>query len=57
VTGSGERPRHDFRGEHIASRKSWGRFIVLKTALHRTTVSQVDQFLEQVRTRLEQTKR
>ena len=46
-------PRPDFQDEHIASRKDWGAYVDLTTTLHRKTVAQVDEFLAQLRARLE----
>ena len=45
------------RDEHIGSRKDWGAYIDLTTALHLRTVAQVDEYLAQVRARLQEATR
>jgi hypothetical protein len=47
----------DFRDEHIASRRGWCRYVFLKTTLNRSAVEETDEFIAQIRRRLEQTMR
>lgn len=47
----------DLRDEHLASRKEWGAYISLATVVHRRTAAQTEEFIAQVRTRLEQARR
>lgn len=47
----------NLRDEHFASRKEWGAYINLSTALHRNTVARTDEFLAQMSARLQQVRR
>jgi hypothetical protein len=44
----------DLRDEHLASRKAWGAYNNLTTVVHRQTAAQADEFIAQLRTRLQQ---
>jgi hypothetical protein len=50
-------PRFDLQDEHFGSRKAWGAYINLSTVVHRQTVAQVDEFLAQLRARIERAMR
>jgi len=47
----------NLRDEHLASRKEWGAYINLTTALHRNMVARTDEFLAQMSARIEQARR
>jgi len=51
------RSRVNLRDERLASRKEWGAYINLTTALHRNTVARADEVIAQVWARLEQARR
>jgi hypothetical protein len=46
----------NLRDEHIASRREWGRYVELTTALHRRVGAQADEFLAQVWAQIERAK-
>jgi hypothetical protein len=59
--GSSDRPKPvlakresiELLEEHIASRKEWSAYVELVTKVHRNVASEADQFLTDLRTRIE----
>ena len=57
ATHAPKRPLVDLRDEHIGSRKDWGAYVNLSTMMHRRDIAQIDDFIAQLRARLEQAMR
>lgn len=51
------RPRINLRDERLASRKEWGAYINLTTALHRNTAARADEIIAEAWTVLERSRR
>ena len=49
--------RIDLVEEHMASRKEWGRYVRVITAIHRSDIARNAEFLVRIRAALERTRR